>query len=246
MLRRHRLLLLALPFLGSVRAEPAGSGLRWVGGDLPPFVWQGQNGPQGYAYELALTMAQKLGRKPLVEFFPWARAVKMAQEEADIGIFPLARTPDREDSFRWLIPLTRVHYSLFVQNGPEPLPSMEQLRTQRIVVLRGSPIIKNLQAAGFTQISEGKDYKDMLRRVQLGMATAAYAGAPMLQAAIEEFGFRAADFRVAASLGEAELYMATSLRLPSDEARLWQASYRELVQDGTVARLQRKYQISAQ
>jgi len=229
----------------AVQAGPAsaqgGERLQWLGGDLPPFVWQGSNGPQGYAYELLVLLSRKLARKPELAFYPWARSVKLTQEGEAHGVFPLARTPDREAQFRWLIPLAHVHYSFFASSASTEAMGIDLLRTRKIVVLRGSPIIRNLQAQGFTNILEAKDYRDMLRMVAMGVAAAAYAGAPMLQAAMQEFGFKPADYRMVATLGDADLYMGTSLRLDAAEAQAWLDAYRALEQDGSVARLQKKY-----
>lgn len=235
--------LLALSAKGAALAQ-GNDKLQWLGGDLPPFVWQGSNGTQGYAYELLTLMAQRLGRKPEVAFYPWARAVKLTTEGESYGVFPLARTPDREAQFRWLIPLAHVHYSFFASSAASGPLGLEQLRLQKIVVLRGSPIIKNLQAQGFTQVIEAKDYRDMLRMVSMGVVVAAYAGAPMLQSAMQEFGFRQSDYRLVATLGDADLYMGTSLRLAPAEAQLWLDAYRALEQDGSVARLQKKFQLT--
>ncbi|MDT8998763.1 transporter substrate-binding domain-containing protein [Paucibacter sp. APW11] len=216
--------------------------LQWVAGELPPFAWIGPGGaPQGYASELALAMAQKLGRKPELQFFPWARAVRMTAEGENFGVFPLARTPDREAGFRWLIPLMRVDYSFFVKRSQGATGNLLELRRQRVGVLRGSPIIKNLQAEGFKQITEAKDYKDLLRMLQQGMIAAIYAGTPMLQAAIDQAGLSREDFLISAQLGSAELYMGASLKLSEAEAQRWLRAYEQLQAEGTVKELQQRY-----
>jgi ABC-type amino acid transport substrate-binding protein len=236
-LRRHVLgcLICGLLLAAPAKAAPPAS-LRWIAGDLPPFAWQGAQGPEGYAYELALLMSQRLGRSDAIEFFPWARAVRMTEEGENLGTFPLARTPDREAKFRWLILLKHVNYS-FVGRAGEATLSLDQLRGARIGVLRGSPIIKNLQAEKFTSVTEAKDYKDLLRMLRSDMLTAIYAGGPMLQAAIEQYGYARSDFKTHTSLGEADLYMGASLRL----AERWLQAYQQLVADGSVARLQLRY-----
>ncbi|MEJ6003507.1 substrate-binding periplasmic protein [Paucibacter soli] len=239
-LRRQLLALLSGLLLAAAAVAGPPNTLRWIAGDLPPFVWQGSQGPEGYAYELAQQMSQRLGRNDVVEFYPWARAVRMAEEGEIFGIFPLARTPDREAKFRWLILLAHVRYS-FIGRAGEPNLSLDQLRPARIGVLRGSPIIKNLQAEKFTSITEAKDYRDLLRMLRSDMLTAVYAGAPMLQAAIEQYGYARDEFKTHTSLGEADLYMGSSLRLPDAEAERWLQAYQQLVADGTVARLQQRY-----
>jgi polar amino acid transport system substrate-binding protein len=216
--------------------------LEWIAGDLPPFVWQSPQGPQGLAYELADKMSAKIGRPMALSFYPWARAVRMTQVGTHYGVFPLARTPDREAQFRWLIPLAHVDYTFFGRATDSfDLNGLEALRGLRIGVLRGSPIIKNLQAENFRDLVEAKDYKDLLRMLTEGIVAAVYAGEPMLRAAMEEFKFKPQDFRSGMSLKSAGLYMATSITLDSVEAELWLQAYRDLQADGTLARLQKKY-----
>lgn len=220
------------------RAAP----VKWLAAELPPFVWQSHEGPQGFAYELAAHMSAKIGRPMALSFYPWARAVRMAEGGANYGVFPLARTPDREPQFKWLISLAHVNYTFFGRKGDLlDLSSLDALRAQRVGVLRGSPIIKNLQAEKFGHIVQAKDYKELLRLLNEGIIAAAYAGEPMLRAAIDEFNFKPQDFRSGLSLKSAELYMATSAALDAAEEELWLQAYRELQLDGTVARLQKKY-----
>lgn len=223
-------------------ARIADDELQWVAGDLPPFAWQaGDGSAQGYAHDLALAMSQKLGRPGRVSFYPWARAVKMASEGSRFGVFPLARTPEREHRFRWLIPLMRVQYT-FVGRAEDKPMTLDQLRRSPMIgVLRGSPIISNLQNEEFRNIREAKDYKDLLRMLNEKSLTAIYAGAPMLQAAIDEYGHSRAAYITHTTLGEATLYMGASLGLPEAEAERWIKAYQQLQADGSVARLQQRY-----
>lgn len=244
-LARLGLALLSLWALDSARdalaqAAPSERKLEWVAGDLPPFAWVGPKGPQGYAHELATRMASKLGRPPEVSYYPWARAVKMTREGQHYGIFPLARTPDRESQFRWLIPLVTVRYAFVGPAGRTP-QSLDQLRTQRVGVLRGSPIINNLRAERFSDLVEARDYKDLLRLLNMDAIAVIYAGSPMLNAAIDEYGYERQRFQTHTTLGEATLYMGASLALSEAEAQRWVQAYQLLQADGSVAKLQQQY-----
>lgn len=225
----------------------AGEKIKWVAAELPPFVWQQNNTPHGYAYELMAAMSVELGRTPDLTFYPWARAVKIASEGHSYGIFPLARTPDREHHYKWLIPITTVKYTFF---GRQPaLPgktsiehaSLEQLSQLRIGLLRGSPVAQYLQAKNFRHIVYEKSYQDLLKMLALGGIDAIYAGYPMLTAAIEEYGFRFEDVCTGPSLGSAELYLAASIGLDEEEEQTWKHAYEALLKNGTVSRLQNKY-----
>jgi hypothetical protein len=247
MLRRDLLLmsLLAMPPLtgraqvgpeAEIRAAP----LEWVAGDLPPFAWRTPGGAQGYAHELVQLMARQIGRVAQVSYYPWARAVRLAEQGSNVGVFPLARTPDREHRFQWLVPLMTARY-VFITPATAQRLSLAQLRTLRVGVLRGSPIVRNLKAERFTTLVEGKDYKDLLRMLADASLDAVYAGAPMLDAAMDEYGYPREQFTAQQALGEARLFMAASLGTAPEEAHLWQQAYQQLVEDGSVERLRRRY-----
>jgi polar amino acid transport system substrate-binding protein len=248
MLRRLLLLLSVLadtPRLAQAQQHPNEAAerappLEWVAGDLPPFAWRAPNGARGYAHELVLLMAQQIGRSTQVSYYPWARAVQLTERSDRIGIFPLARTPDRERRFQWLVPLMTARY-VFITPATDHLLSLGELRGLRVGVLRGSPIVRNLRAEQFTTVVEGKDYRDLLRMLTGGSLDAVYAGAPMIDAAMSEYGYKRQQFTTHQALGEARLYMATSLGLAPDEARLWQKAYQQLEEDGSVERLRRRY-----
>ncbi|WP_457425847.1 substrate-binding periplasmic protein [Roseateles sp. P5_E7] len=247
MLRRHLLLLsvtaltppTALAQHANEVAERAAQ-LEWVAGDLPPFAWRSPAGPRGYAHDLVLLMAQQIGRSTQVSYYPWARAVQLVERSDRVGIFPLARTPDREQRFQWLVPLMTVRYVLITPATDKRL-SLDQLRPLRVGILRGSPIVRNLQAEQFKTIVEGKDYRDLLRLLVAGALDVVYAGAPMIEAAMSEYGYGRQQFTTQQVLGGATLYIAASLGLAPEEAQLWQKAYQHLEDDGSVARLRRRY-----
>jgi ABC-type amino acid transport substrate-binding protein len=225
----------------------AGEPMQWIAGALPPFAWQEGAENHGLACDLVKAMAHKLGRSGDIDFYPWARAVKMASDKPNYGIFPLARTPDREAGFVWLIPLIKVDY-VFLENKGSPGGHLAEgdtriaeLRSKRVAVLRGSPIVNNLRAQNFQHVLEGKDYPELLRMLSSGLVEAVYAGRPMVLASVVPSGYNEQDFRVSAALGDATLYMATSKGLAEPEAALWRSAYDSLVKDGTVQQLRKKY-----
>lgn len=231
-------LLLCLPCGAKAQA------VNWVAGDLPPFAWHEGDQAEGYAVDLLRALSERMKRPMSLQFYPWARAVHMTQNGQGLGVFPLARTPDREGRFQWLIPLQRVDYRLFSlsrQAAASPAPGLDALRRAPVGVLRGSPIRAHLQEQRFERIVEGKDYQELLRLLRLGVISAIYAGAPMLNAAIDKAGLTREQFEVGQSFGNAELYMACSLNVSEAELRLWRQAYQQLLDEGTVERLQQRW-----
>lgn len=238
-------LFLTLIWLAGMPAKADG-GIEWLGGDLPPFIWKEGGSPRGYGVELIVAMAERQNRQAVVDFYPWARAVATARNGDRYGVLPLARTPDREAHFRWLIRLAHVDYTFFARHDggiARQVDDLEALRTRRIGVLRGSPIIANLQAEHFTRIVSATNYAELLRLLDVGSIDAAYAGRPMMTAAIAQSGYPGKHFVTGVSLGDADLYIGTSLKLDAHEAERWLQAYRALLADGTVTRLRRKYDL---
>ncbi|MBH9554151.1 substrate-binding periplasmic protein [Inhella gelatinilytica] len=208
---------------------------------MPPFVWQANGKGTGFAHDLAQELARRLGRKDPVRFLPWARAVRLTAVGEPFGIFPLARTPDREEQFRWLIPLTRVKYTLITRQQDRRDWTIDSLKSARVVILRGSPIGQHLKEAGFSSIGEATHYWDMLRLLDEGLVQAIYAGEPMLKAAARESQRDWSQYREVGHLGEATLYMACALSIPPIEVERWMQAYQAAELDGTVARLRQRY-----
>ena len=244
--RRH--LLLSVPAVLAWRSgsavqtvDPAGA-LQWVSGNLPPFVWFGPNGPQGYGVELIQLMAARMGRSADITFYPWIRALRMLGEGEHFATFPVGRTPEREAHFRWLIKLGHVYYTFYVRAAsPLNVQDIDILKQSHIGVLRGSVGMAQLQARGFRNLVETQDYKDLARHLATGLVDAIYGADSMVNGAMAEFAHRPDEFRTGLSLEDGDLYIATSLKLDDAEFERWQRAYRELQQDGTVSRLLKKY-----
>ena len=220
--------------------------IEWLGGDLPPFIWKETDNPRGYGVELIAEMSTRLQRPVDINFLPWARAVATARDGSHYGVLPLARTPDREDHYRWLIKLAHVRYTFFYLRkgeGASFANDLDALRSKKVGVLRGSPIINNLQNERFSQIVTATTYNDLLRLLDIGAIDAAYAGYPMMTSAIRQSSFAENTFGAGTSLSSADLYIGTSLRVDADEADRWLKAYKTLQSDGTVARLRRKYDL---
>jgi len=233
------LLALMRPGCGAEAAAPA-QPLHWVASDLPPYAWREGGVPRGLAYELAVAMGQRLQREARIDYYPWARAVRMLRENADVGLFPLARTPERESDYRWLVPLGRTRITFFAKAGVA-IDRLETLRKLRVGIMRGAAAAQSLAALGFTTLVPAADYGDLLRLLDRGIVDAVYAADEMFGFYLRARGEGADAIRPGLSLDTVDLFMVASRQCDEAEAQRWVQAYRELVADGTVARLERSY-----
>ena len=216
--------------------------LTWITSQFPPLIWKGPQGPQGYAHVLIEKMAERMGRRVDMEFYPWARVLRMVEDGPGCATVPLARTPEREKRYRWLAPLVYTPYVFYGKPGA-PVDDLETLRKSRIGVIRASASRALLVKQGFTQLIETKDHSDLVRMVNNGSIDAMFAFEESMAGAIDAFDYKMEPLKAGLHLGGANFYMAASLDLSDEEASQWQQAWRELYRDGTLAQLQRQYKI---
>ena len=219
--------------------------LVWAASEFPPYAWKDEQGLHGYAVELVELMAKRIGRDASISFFPWARTLRMTEQGQRCGVFPLLRTPERESHFRWLMSAGKTRY-VFYGKPHAPLEDRAALRKSRIGVLRGAPMKKQLQDEGFTQIIESSSYRDLLRMLENDTLTAIFGLEINLDGNLEVFGVKPDQLRKGPYMGSDELFFAASPALSDDEAEAWMQAWREVVRDGLVAKLRRKYKLDGE
>jgi polar amino acid transport system substrate-binding protein len=70
-------------------------------------------GAVGAAVDLVHEVLKRAGFEHTITTYPWARAYFMAQTEANVLILSMARTPEREQGFKWVGEIAPVQYRLF-------------------------------------------------------------------------------------------------------------------------------------
>ncbi len=98
---------------------------------------------------------------------PWPRVEKEAREKANVLVFALARTPEREAHYHWITPITANVLSVFV-NGSSPLASSapnDLTAFRRVAVLENDVRHHILQRAGTNSIMTFPDWQKALSSV---------------------------------------------------------------------------------
>lgn len=70
-------------------------------------------GAVGPGADLAREVLKRAGFEHTITIYPWARAYFMAQTEPNVMIISMARTPEREQDFKWVGEVAPVQYRLF-------------------------------------------------------------------------------------------------------------------------------------
>ena len=80
---------------GAVWASPVAP-LKLSTHELPPYSTQGHGSPSGLAVDVVVCAAKRLPLSLELEFVPWARAQKHAQEGQSDGFFAASQSAERD------------------------------------------------------------------------------------------------------------------------------------------------------
>ena len=79
----------------------------------PPFSLRNERGQlEGYLIELVQGILAEADIQQEILAGPWERLIQEAQDKPNVLVFPLARTPEREKEFHWVLPLTSNVYGV--------------------------------------------------------------------------------------------------------------------------------------
>ncbi len=134
--------------------EPTSSlkGLTWVTEEYPPFNFHDNGTPSGLMVDLISAISRKAGDEIPSDsfiFLPWNEAYQKACNNSGTVIFAIAKTPDRENLFKWVGPVLSYNISLYSQRGKNIIiTNNDQLSKYKIGSVADDVAIDDLIQAG--------------------------------------------------------------------------------------------------
>lgn len=94
--------LLAMATAAPASAQTTDPEFRVVTTNFPPYSMEVDGTVRGVAADLVQAVLDDLGVRTSIDVFPWARAYETALRGPRVLIFQIARTPEREQQFKWV------------------------------------------------------------------------------------------------------------------------------------------------
>lgn len=216
--------------------------LQIVSADFDPYTYETPGGGAGVMHEIVQELARRVGQSTRIEFLPWARAQVKAQTMPNIGILPLARVPEREDKYVWIIPILEDPYVFFAKKNTKfDISTIEAARKLRIGTFRGSLaelLLRNMGFDNFKSVDSDAQNVKMLKmdRIDIWVAPLSFKNRYK-----EKGGLGEDELRVGATVVMLHEYFAASKSLDSETVEKWQKAFESMKQDGSYARIMRKY-----
>ncbi|MCV3738047.1 transporter substrate-binding domain-containing protein [Rhizobium sp. TRM96647] len=143
--------------------------ITFVTEEYAPFNYSEDGTIRGIAVEQVRRIADTAGVSYRMEIMPWARALMLAEREADHCVFTTAHTSERHDRFNWVEPLLRDQMVMVRRKGsPVHAATLDEARAFRIGSQRGDIGYDVLTQMGFTGIDLATDIAITLGKLRSG------------------------------------------------------------------------------
>ncbi len=225
-----------LVFLGSAANA---QNLRVVTENWPPYNFFNENDQiVGSSTKIVRAVLEKAGFSYSIEVHPWARSYSIAQNNSNVLIYTILRTPFREKLFKWVRPIAPAntyHFYRLAARNDLSLKTIEDAMRHRIGVVRNNVIHQTLRQKGFV---DGKNIIAVNKQVQvIKMLFAKRLDYIILQemtatAELSDAGFSISQVHKSIFFIDAYSYMAYSNGTSDEIVNRTIAAFDELVKNG--------------
>jgi len=219
--------------------------LRILTENLPPLNYVKDGVLVGPSVEMVREIQRRIGSTEKIQVYPWARAYQIALEEENVVLFGVSHTPPREDKFRWVGPLATKRDILVAKKGSNQIiDSLEDAKkVGRIGVLRDDTKEEFLERNGFTNLDPVSDERKNAQKLMMGRIDLWVFKKPGLKTVCELAGVDYEAVEEVFHLRETKVDIAFSLKTPEAVVEQWRAAFADMVADGTVAAIRRKWDV---
>lgn len=209
--------------------------------DAPPLTFIDDSKGHGMVGDVILLAMAKAGYVAHIHGLPWARAQKYVNEQQDLLIAPLSRTPEREHLFTWIAPIMPMERAFFSLDR-QVSSFAEARKVYRLIgVGLGSAQEEILRTQGFSSeqiypLIIGDNPAQMLLK---GRIDAWFNGVPESQYIWPKVSER--KLLMSPVMSKVDLYLACSRQCSAQLVQDLREAIETLRNDGTVARVQERY-----
>ena len=144
----------------------------WVLTSLePPFSLRNERGQlEGYLIEVVQGILAEADIQQEILAAPWERLIQESKNKPNVLVFPLARTPEREEDFHWVLPLTSNVYGVLGNpSSDKPIATLSDVNNVTpIGVLESDFRHKVLIAENIRDVAPYDDYDSAVSHILAG------------------------------------------------------------------------------
>ncbi len=223
--------------------------LIFVAEDLPPFHFLDENNkPAGILVDVVKAVIKEANVDATIELMPFARCYQSAQNQADVFMFSLLKTPDRIPNFKWVGQTYEAKaYLVGLKDRSDiKLNNIEDAKNLVVGTIRGYHSEHYLKDADFTtdnNLSLSVNYEQMWGMLFKNRIDLILTNFIALELEMESIGLDVDDVTPYLELKNFpnQLHIATSLTTSDQTVELLQSALIKIKSDGRYQRIMAKW-----
>lgn len=200
----------------------------------------------GHSVELVREMLRRLKLDIPIQVYPWVRAYRMLQTGPGVILFSTARTPLRENQFKWVGPLYVNSYHLFRRAAVNThIRTLDDAKKAAAIgCVRSDVREQMLIRAGFTNLAPtygaGANTSN-LKKLLAGRIDLWVSSVNVVESLCRELKLPREKIVKAVKLADAYIYIAFSRDIPDTTVARWQTTLDTMKQDGSYRRIMEQF-----
>jgi polar amino acid transport system substrate-binding protein len=219
--------------------------------EFPPLQVQVGEQAEGYVVKFVEAVVEHASQNLEMEisgihFLPWKRAIRNTQENENVLFFSLSRTPNREQQFQWIGPVSPYEVAVYRHiEGPPVNPDyLSDLKNYSFAAQAASSFEEVIKEEGFNNIipvNYGQVAIKLLRAHRVDFA-------PLVTSSyyyrMEQYGYNPDEFIEVIKIDKLckELWLVTGNNTSPEVVSALQESFNQLKNDGLLEQLIAEYQ----
>lgn len=212
--------------------------------DYPPFNIKadGQTPIGGISTDIVRALMKRAGITIDITMYPWQRALSIAASDNDACVYSTVRTAKREETYKWVGPLTSDDWALFAPNDSKiSIKNLEEARKYKLGGYQGDAAGDFMVTHKFNvDIAESDKFnpqKLMAGRIDLWIAGVRTGPFVARREGVS-------NIKPVLTFGEAkdyQMYLACNRAVPDATITHLNEILKQMRSDGTIARILSKY-----
>ena len=204
----------------------------------PPFNFRENGEYKGSSIEQIQILMKAAGIDYTMEMMPWARAIALAEKDANTCVFTTVHNQERDPSFKWVEPLLTSRTVLIRKTGSGIDPkSLADARMFNVGTQRDDFTQTILQENGFARIDLATDLELTMKKLLSGRIDLM----PISEKYYDKLKREGVPIESTLVLAQDVYSIACNPGVPDETVKKMQTGLDELIADGTQAKLFEKY-----
>ena len=219
--------------------------LKIITEDWAPYNYQENGQISGFSVEIVQAMMHQLGETHTITVYPGARGESMLDHQANIMNFSLFRTPERENRYKWIGPISQESIYFYKRKDDQRIfKSISDIKkVAKIAIPHKGLVSSYVDTLKLANIHKMPQKDAQFRHVLMGRADLLANVTPLgISYYLKQLNVDPdALLKTQLKLLEFPLYIACSKQMPDDIINRWQSALDQVKASGEFDRIYNKY-----